>query len=113
MSDNRKSKKGKQQHKDKPAIQKQKKESILDLAKYMNTQIYVKYQGGRLVKGILKGYDPLQNMVLDEVEEVLRDTEDLNILTDATRNLGLVVVRGTAIQSIYPHEGTQEIDNPF
>lgn len=35
----------------------------------MDKEIRVKFQGGREVVGVLKGYDQLQNLVLDEVRE--------------------------------------------
>ncbi|KAG0302086.1 Sm-like protein lsm7 [Dissophora globulifera] len=89
-----------------------KKESILDLGKYMDQKIRVKYSGGREVVGTLKGYDPLLNLVLDETEEYLRDPEDGRLL-DETRTLGLVVCRGPAVILISPMDGTMEIANPF
>lgn len=69
-----------------------KKENILDLNKYMDKAMTVKFNGGRegefyfsriilamvkanfdiLVTGTLKGYDQLMNLVLDNVEEVTR-----------------------------------------
>ena len=94
-----------------------KKENILDLSKYMDKEVNVKFSGGRegmysrnvgsavfkswtlspttlpqkkkkkgtfynhsmltdrnclLVSGILKGYDQLMNLVLDDVKEVMR-----------------------------------------
>lgn len=84
-----------------------KKENILDLGKYMDKRITVKFNGGRegkqileelghvnaplrpserslagcwfseitdnfIVTGSLKGYDALMNLVLDDVQEVLR-----------------------------------------
>jgi len=69
-----------------------KKENILDLTKYMDKEIMVKFNGGRegemgaaalsrnvcqandwrLVTGMLKGYDQLMNLVLDNVKEVTR-----------------------------------------
>lgn len=79
--------------------EKTKKENILDLGKYMDKQITVKFTGGRegksqilsqgvctereneegmsanslkIVTGTLKGYDALMNLVLDDVSEVLR-----------------------------------------
>lgn len=95
--------------------EKPKKENILDLAKYLDKQINVKFNGGRegslarsplasllclvrsregekskeakkakkakanrpnshLVVGVLKGYDQLMNLVLDDVQELLRGT---------------------------------------
>lgn len=52
--------------------EKPKKENILDLAKYMDKEITVKFNGGREVTGTLKGYDALMNLVLDEVKETVR-----------------------------------------
>ncbi|THH30311.1 hypothetical protein EUX98_g3875 [Antrodiella citrinella] len=64
-----------------PTMDKPKREAILDLSKYVNERIRVKFTGGREVTGILKGFDQLLNLVLDEVEEtlefgVLRHSED-------------------------------------
>ena len=63
--------------------------------------------------GILKGYDQLVNIVLDETEEYLRDPVDPYKITDKTRRLGLTVVRGTSVLLISPVDVTKEIPNPF
>ncbi|KAK1255880.1 hypothetical protein MKX07_008139 [Trichoderma sp. CBMAI-0711] len=86
-----------------------KKENILDLAKYMDKEIIVKFNGGREVRGTLKGYDALMNLVLDQVQETLRDDEG----NESSRSLGLVVVRGTLLVLISPADGSEEIANPF
>ena len=90
------------------------------------------------VEGVLKGFDALLNLVLDDAIEHLRgifllktiltllcfsllrscrhnalDPEDPFTLTDETRSLGLLVCRGSAVMLIMPLEGTQEIANPF
>ncbi|KAK7754590.1 U6 snRNP-associated protein Lsm7 [Diatrype stigma] len=75
----------------------------------MDKRITVKFNGGREVTGTLKGYDALMNLVLDEVQEVMRDDEG----KEATRSLGLVVARGTLLVVISPVDGSQEIENPF
>eukprot|EP01117_Protostelium_nocturnum_P010694 TRINITY_DN3851_c0_g1_i1.p1 TRINITY_DN3851_c0_g1~~TRINITY_DN3851_c0_g1_i1.p1 ORF type:complete len:101 (+),score=47.32 TRINITY_DN3851_c0_g1_i1:207-509(+) len=90
-----------------------KKESILDLNRYINKQINVKFSGGREVVGLLKGYDTLVNLVLDECEEFIRDSEDSQRMTDQKRYLGVVVCRGSAVMLISPTDGTEEISNPF
>lgn len=54
------------------AVEKKKKESIVDLSKYLDKAVRVKFQGGREAQGILKGYDPLLNLVLDNTTEFLR-----------------------------------------
>ncbi|AEO64991.1 uncharacterized protein THITE_2111451 [Thermothielavioides terrestris NRRL 8126] len=86
-----------------------KKENILDLKKYMDQRITVKFNGGREATGVLKGYDALMNLVLDDVEEVLRDDEG----NTTTRPLGLVVVRGTLLVVVSPVNGSEVIANPF
>ncbi|KAL2911622.1 U6 snRNP-associated protein Lsm7 [Polyrhizophydium stewartii] len=93
--------------------EKPKKENILDLAKYTDKRVIVQFQGGRQVMGILKGFDPLSNLVLDEAEEYLRDPEDHTRLTDEKRKLGLVVTRSTAMILISPYDGTEETEDPF
>lgn len=52
--------------------ERKKKESIVDLSRYLEKVIRVKFAGGREVSGILKGYDPLVNLVLDNTTEYLR-----------------------------------------
>ncbi|KAJ0339398.1 hypothetical protein COL922a_004511 [Colletotrichum nupharicola] len=84
-----------------------KKENILDLSKYMDKQITVKFNGG--LTGTLKGYDALMNLVLDEVQEVMRDEEG----NETTRSLGLVVARGTLLVLVSPVDGSESIANPF
>ena len=73
---------------------------ILDLSKYVDKTIAVKYSNGSEIKGTLKGFDGLLNLVVDGV--------DFN-----GRKLGLVVCRGTLISSISPMDGFREISNPF
>jgi len=90
-----------------PTMDKPKREAILDLSKYVNERIRVKFTGGREVTGILKGYDQLLNLVLDEVEEDIFEPEPY------TRSLGLTVLRGPTITLLSPVDGLEEIANPF
>lgn len=92
-----------------PTMDKPKREAILDLAKYANERIRVKFTGGREVTGVLKGYDQLLNLVLDEVQEVLQGVEG----EPQMRSLGLVVLRGPTITLLSPVDGFEEIANPF
>ncbi len=93
--------------------EKRKKESILDLAKFLEKAVRIKFAGGRECSGVLKGYDPLLNIVLDNTVEYLRDPDDPYKLTEDTRHLGLVVCRGTAVVLICPMDGMEAISNPF
>lgn len=72
--------------------------------------------------GILKGYDQLLNLVLDEVEEEILGRCPLTffacLLTILEpeihkRTLGLVVLRGPTITLLSPVDGSEEIENPF
>ena len=85
--------------------EKRRKESILDLSKYLEKTIRVKFAGGREAAGVLKGYDPLLNLVLDNTTEHLRDPDEPYKLAENTRNLGLVVCRGTSVVLICPQDG--------
>lgn len=51
-----------------------KKESILELQKLLDASVRVKCVGGRELEGILRGYDDLVNLVLDDCEEYVRGT---------------------------------------
>ncbi|RKP28995.1 LSM-domain-containing protein [Metschnikowia bicuspidata] len=96
-----------------PKQDRPKKEAIVDLHKYFGQQVQVKFVGGRYVEGVLKGFDQLMNLVLEDVVETLRDPEDLSILTDQTRPLGKVIVRGPQMLTLSPLHGTENISNPF
>ncbi|VWU51675.1 U6 snRNA-associated Sm-like protein LSm7, putative [Hepatocystis sp. ex Piliocolobus tephrosceles] len=84
-----------------------------DIKKFLNQKIRVKFDGGREVIGNFIGHDAIFNLVLDKTTEFIRDENDSSILTDKTRELGLIVARGTSVILITPVEGTQEIANPF
>ena len=48
------------------------KDSTLELAKLKDAAVRVKCLGGRELRGILRGFDDLVNIVLDDCEEYLR-----------------------------------------
>ncbi|KAJ1404978.1 Sm-like protein LSm7, partial [Ochromonadaceae sp. CCMP2298] len=89
------------------------REAVLDFAKYTDQRVRVRFQGGREVDGILKGYDKLDNLVLDDTVEYLRDPNDPSQVTENTRKLGLVVCRGTQVSLLCPSDEMEEIANPF
>lgn len=89
------------------------KPSVINLDALLEKVVRVKFTGGREVTGVLKGHDPVPNIVLDECVEYLRDPKDPMKLSDKTRKLGLVVCRGTSITVVNPEAGFIEIDNPF
>merc|ERR1712071_272906 len=89
------------------------KESILELAKLVDSSVLVKCNGGRELRGTLRGFDELVNLVLDDCDEFLRDSQDSNRVTENVRKLGLVVIRGTQVSLVCPDAGTEEIANPF
>lgn len=80
---------------------------------YKEQRLRVKFAGGREVVGVLKSFDGLQNIVLDDAVEYIRDPADPNTVTEATRYLGLLVVRGTATTILGPEDGLKAIANPF
>lgn len=98
-----------------PPPEKKRKETLLsaELGKFLEKKIRVKFQGGREAVGTLKGYDQLLNIVLDGTIEYVQDPDDPFKITDHTRNLGLVVCRGTAVVLICPSDTMEQIANPF
>lgn len=70
--------------------EKKRRESILDLSKYLEKNIRVKFAGGREAAGVLKGYDPLLNLVLDNTSEILRGEWE-----SVTRVVTYVIICGT------------------
>ena len=73
-----------------------KKTNIYDLNSFLNKKISIIFSGGRKIKGILKSYDTLENMILDDVEEIFAN--------DKTRELGLTFVKGSSLESVIPGE---------
>lgn len=65
------------------------------------------------VRGVLKGWDPLVNLVLDDAVEEIRDSADPYRPSGRERKIGLVVARGTSVMTISPLRGMEEIQNPF
>ncbi|KAK7110625.1 small nuclear ribonucleoprotein G-like [Littorina saxatilis] len=60
-----------------------------ELKKYMEKKLTLKLNGGRMVTGILRGFDPFMNLVVDESIEETKSGEK--------RSIGMVVVRGNSI----------------
>jgi len=52
---------------------------VIDLAPYLDKKIRVKFVGGREIVGVLKGADPICNLVLTDAVEFLRGRANLNI----------------------------------
>ncbi|KAG4077037.1 hypothetical protein HA402_016024 [Bradysia odoriphaga] len=60
-----------------------------ELKKFMDKRMMLKLNGGRTVAGILRGFDPFMNVVIDETVEECRD--------GTRNNIGMVVIRGNSI----------------
>ncbi|KAJ1513567.1 hypothetical protein HMI55_005432 [Coelomomyces lativittatus] len=60
-----------------------------DLKKYMDRRVFCQLNAARKVTGVLRGFDPFMNVVLDDAVEELQQGEKLTI--------GTVVVRGNSI----------------
>lgn len=57
--------------------------------RYMDKKMTLKLNAGRQVTGILRGFDPFMNVVLDETTESCKD--------GTKNNIGMVVIRGNSI----------------
>jgi len=60
-----------------------------ELKKYMDKTLSLKLNGNRQITGILRGFDPFMNLVVDEAVEDTRKGEKIPI--------GMVVIRGNAV----------------
>ncbi|XP_077288302.1 small nuclear ribonucleoprotein G [Arctopsyche grandis] len=60
-----------------------------ELKKFMDKKMSLKLNGGRAVSGILRGFDPFMNLVLDETVEECKDGQK--------NTIGMVVIRGNSI----------------
>ena len=99
-----KDEKDKEKPKQKTKNTKVKKSNIYDLAPFLNKKVSIIFAGGRKIKGILKSYDTLENMILDNVEETFPN--------DKTRELGLAFIKGGSLESVIPGE-YEEIPDLF
>lgn len=59
------------------------------IARFMDKRMSLKLNGGRKVSGILRGFDPFMNVVIDDTVEENRD--------GTRNNIGMVVIRGNSI----------------
>ena len=50
-----------------------------ELKKFMDKKLSLKLNGGRHVQGILKGFDPFMNLVIDECVEMATSGQQNNI----------------------------------
>ena len=87
----------------------------IKLQVYEGKMIHVELNGGRVLRGILKGYDHLNNMILDMGEEYVRtDANDLyKVSENRKREIGLCIVKASCLISICSDSERQAIDNPF
>ncbi|XP_052576934.1 small nuclear ribonucleoprotein G isoform X1 [Peromyscus californicus insignis] len=57
-----------------------------ELKKFMDKKLSLKLNGGRHVQGILRGFDPFMNLVIDECVEMATSGQQ--------NNIGMVVSKG-------------------
>ncbi|PSN45044.1 putative small nuclear ribonucleoprotein G [Blattella germanica] len=60
-----------------------------ELKKFMDKKLSLKLNGGRLVTGILRGFDPFMNLVIDDTVEECKD--------GTKKKIDMVVIRGNSI----------------
>merc|ERR1712243_395942 len=60
-----------------------------ELKKFMDKRLALQINGGRQLSGILRGYDPFMNLVIDEAIEKKKSGD--------RQSIGMVVIRGNSI----------------
>ena len=63
--------------------------------------------------GVLKGYDQLLNLTLENAVEMLRNPLNPAVLSGESRELGTLVCRGPTITVVSPESGAEQIASPF
>ncbi|KAJ1906659.1 hypothetical protein IWQ60_009217 [Tieghemiomyces parasiticus] len=74
------------------------KAAVPELKSYMEKRLMLQINGRRRVSGVLRGYDPFMNVVLDDAKD--------ETAADAPQDLGMIVVRGNSIELM---EGLEQI----
>jgi len=68
--------------------------SLKILSKSLGCTVLVRLRGGKLLRGILQGYDQHMNLVLEEAEEISSE--------NSSKRLGTIVIRGDNVMMISP-----------
>lgn len=102
------------------------KESIINYDYLKNKRVILKFTSGREIEGIMKGYDQIGSVVLDEANEILEENilmnteieSDLKNDKDIHKNrlkrfLGFIYARGPSIAVLIPKDQAEIIENPF
>jgi len=63
-----------------------------ELKRYLDKKLQLKLNANRQVAGVLRGFDPFMNLVLDETVEKIKD--------GIVNNIGMVVIRGDSVLTI-------------
>ncbi|TPX45424.1 hypothetical protein SeMB42_g02429 [Synchytrium endobioticum] len=63
-----------------------------ELRKYMEKKLVISLNGNRKVTGVLRGYDPFLNLVVDDAIEEKKDNR--------IEELGMIVIRGNSVVSM-------------
>ncbi|XP_065185292.1 probable small nuclear ribonucleoprotein G [Sycon ciliatum] len=71
-----------------------------ELKKYMDKRISLRLNGQRAVSGVLRGFDPFMNLVIDDAFDEVSPKE--------RHSIGMVVVRGNSIVML---EALERINN--
>ncbi|MEM0451763.1 MAG: LSm family protein [Nitrososphaerota archaeon] len=68
--------------------------SLRILSESLGEKVLVKLRNGKMLRGVLQGYDQHMNLILDQAEEMHDD--------NTSRQLGVIVVRGDNIIMVSP-----------
>ncbi|CAG5083539.1 Oidioi.mRNA.OKI2018_I69.PAR.g10402.t1.cds [Oikopleura dioica] len=63
-----------------------------ELKKFMDRKMSIKVNGGRKVEGVLRGFDPFMNLVIDDAIEYRKD--------NSSHTMGMCVIRGNSVLMI-------------
>jgi U6 snRNA-associated Sm-like protein LSm7 len=62
-----------------------------DYSMYIDKKVIIHFSGGKEIFGLLKGFNQVSDLVMDEAVEIIKNKEGNEI---RRRKLGIVIVRG-------------------
>ncbi|KAG9396372.1 LSM domain [Carpediemonas membranifera] len=80
----------------------QQSDCAINFASYVDKAVLIKCSGGRKISGVVKSFDDLSNVVLQDADELIDTTSADGEVSTRHRKLGVVVIRGQTITDVCP-----------
>ena len=69
-----------------------------NLVNYLEKRLEIRLNGGRTVRGKLRGYDPFMNLVLEDCIEKIKYKNSTNgAIEEREEKIGTIMIRGNSV----------------